>query len=224
MRSRVIILLAVVALLAAACGSSDGGTTSAGEAPEVTDPPATDPPATDPPATDPPATDPPATDPPATDPPATDPPTTEPPAPEPDPLLELARSVEGTWSGSWTNTTFGSTGAIAGDMTVDEDAMELVVNTDVGGNVFGAADPDPELLVLPIRAGEHTGSSATFGDWTLTIDESGSFSMTAINLPALPGATFTMEGALSDTGIDATYVVDFGSGDPAVGVVTITKS
>ena len=38
------------------------------------------------------------------------------------------------------------------------------------------------------------------------------------------GETFTMDGALSETGINATYVVDFGSGDPAAGVVTVTKS
>ena len=209
MSRKLVIVLTALTLIAAACGSSNEteSTTDAGVV-----------------ASDPPATDPPTTDPPATDPPATDPPTTDPPDPEPDPLLELARSVVGSWTGEWNNTTFGSTGPISGDIVLDEEAMELTINTDIGGNVFGASDPDPELLVLPIRAGDHTGSSPTFGDWTLSIDETGGFSMVASNLPALPGATFTLEGALSDTGIDATYVVDFGSGEPAVGVVTITKS
>jgi hypothetical protein len=218
MRRKLLIVLTAVAVLGAACGSSNDADPAPADV-EVADPAPTDPPATDPPATDPPTTAPATTDPPTTDPPATDP-----PEPEPDPLLELARGVVGTWSGEWNNTTFGSTGPISGDIVLDEDAMELTVNTDVGGNVFGASDPDPELLVLPLRAGDHTGSSDTFGDWTLTIDESGTFSMVAINLPALAGATFTLEGALTESGIDATYVVDFGSGDPAVGIVTITRS
>ena len=57
MRSRkLLVLIFVVALVAAACGDSADTTTAATEAPS-TEAPATDPPATDPPATDPPATE-----------------------------------------------------------------------------------------------------------------------------------------------------------------------
>ncbi len=147
------------------------------------------------------------------------------PEPEPNPLLEVARGVVGAWTGEWNNTTFGSTGAIAGDIVLDEEAMELTINTDLGGNVFGSTDPDPELLTLPLVAGDHSGSSPTFGDWTLTISESGEFSVTATNLPAIPGGTFTMEGALTDAGVTGDYAVDFGDGSaPAVGTITVTKS
>ena len=49
--------------------------------------------------------------------------------------------------------------------------------------------------------------------------------MVATNLPAIPPGTFTLEGALTDTGIDGTYTVDFGDGSaPAEGTITITQS
>lgn len=216
MRLKLIALVGAIILLAAACGESTTDTVA-----EPTDTSADT--ASDAAAT---AEDPAPADslPETTEEPVVEEP--EPPVEETNPLLETALSIQGTWTGEWNNTTFGSTGPIEGEITVDEVAMELIVNSDVGGNVFGASDPDPEMLTLPLVVGDHTGSSPVFGDWTLTINEDGTFSMVSVNMPALPdGAQFTMTGALTDAGITGDYLVDFGDGgSPAEGTITITKS
>jgi len=213
--SRLLALVMAAVLLASACGDSSGDTaggTASGSSPATTAAATTKAPAATTTTTEAAAT--------TTTAAAT---TTTTTTEAPNPLLEMARAVEGSWTGEWNNITFGSTGPITGDFTLDEAAMELVVNSDVGGFVFGASDPDPEMFTLPISAGDHSGTSPAFGDWTLSIDESGAFKLVAINITTLPGGTFTLEGNLSDSGVDATYTVDFGAGEPAVGEVTMVK-
>jgi len=212
MRYRMTAALLVGTLAIAACGSdsddSSDDSVATTEAPATTAAPA---------STDPPATDPPPTQAPATDPPATDPPVTEPPV---DPLLAEMLALEGPWTGVWTNTTFGSSGDMKIDVQVDSDAMVMTIGMDLGGNVFGAADPAAEALSIPIGPGAATGTSPTLGDWSITVEEGGEFELVTTNLPAIPAGSATVTGTITGTTMTAAYEVDFGDGSaPAVGTI-----
>jgi hypothetical protein len=87
-------------------------------------------------------------------------------------------AIAGTWTGTWTNETFGSTGpakivakSLAGN-------TKLVFTVDFGGNVFGCEDP-PAESAKPLTKGtgpghwnaagfQVKGGSKAFGNLTLT--------------------------------------------------------
>ena len=55
-------------------------------------------------------------------------------------------SLAGTWNGSWKNETFGSTGPA--QFAAKAVGSKLVVSMDLGGNVFGCADPPARKATL----------------------------------------------------------------------------
>lgn len=100
--------------------------------------------------------------------PSTARPTTAAPAPT------VATTFEdGRYAGTWTNTTFGSTGTAAIDVKVDRTAFTVAMTLTLGGNVFGAPAPAPETFTFPITlAGvSFTGKSKTFGDLSVTMKD-----------------------------------------------------
>ncbi len=52
------------------------------------------------------------------------------------------KTLAGKWTGTWTNTTFGSTGPAS--IVAKATTKTLAFTADFGGNVFGCPDPDPE--------------------------------------------------------------------------------
>ncbi len=79
---------------------------------------------------------------------------------------------EGHYAGTWTNTTFGSTGAAAIDVKFDRTAFTAAITLTLGGNVFGAPAPAPETFTFPITPSgvSSTVKSKTFGDFTVTLN------------------------------------------------------
>jgi hypothetical protein len=150
-----------------------------------------------------------------------------------DPMAAVYAEFEayaGTYTGEWTNTTFGSTGSIEWGMTIDEGAGALVLDVDLGGNVFGAADPEPEQFTLPFAdlaasMGETTIESDTFGTLQATVGEDGTIEVRGDDVPGDRIASIVVTGSFTPDGGDLDYVIEFeGGGDPAEGTVTFAKS
>lgn len=197
--------LLAVAWIVAACGGGTGPTQA---------PPATG--ATGSPNAVAPATPPPASQAPATQATATA-----------DPFALIA-ALEGTFSGQWTNTTFGSKGTAAVDVTFDRESTSVNLELTLGGNVFGNPAPAPEELTAVITPGQGaTVTSTTFGETTLTGALVGGRLVITMTSPDVPSArirTFTATATLNGTTIDLAYEVTFRDSTPgARGTATLTK-
>lgn len=136
----------------------------------------------------------------------------------------------GSWTGTWNNTTFSSTGAASMTIAVDESAKTISVTIDLDGNVFGGSDPAAFLI-----SGGYTntaisfgGDSALFGSYTVSITPEGVVSGTLHPNPTyFHSATIT--GTCTDTSINITYniyrtVTEPGDTLYATGTLTLTKS
>ena len=93
-------------------------------------------------------------------------------------LIPAAKAA--IYTGSWKNTTFGSTGALKIDLTLKDNRAKG--SLDIDGNVFGGADPPPIPFNFPFDSkkpakfkisntilGTLSGSYATNGDLSVTI-------------------------------------------------------
>lgn len=132
-----------------------------------------------------------------------------------------AEEAAGDYTGTWTNTTFGSSGPMAMTLAVDGD--EIVVDIDLGGFVFGQPDPEPETYRLPLTSLSTTGSFDTvvFGTITLDVDEATGVITARADAVPTPGIA-SFESTVTPNGdgtFGGTYVVTFDSGDTAEGVV-----
>lgn len=153
------------------------------------------------------------------------PPPTQPPEPTVDPFFEAAKAYEGSWTGEWRNTTFGSTGPITVQITVNED-MTATYTVDLGGMVFGMIDP-PETTYVGTFGPDgfffEAAGDPIFGDITITINPDGEISAVGDLVPVEGIARLESEGTVNPEGIDVTYTVFFAGGGSAVGEVTLKK-
>lgn len=150
-------------------------------------------------------------------------------APEEDPQEERAaeaRKYEGSWSGMWTNKTFGSTGAAEATVSVGEDGATMTIRLDLAGNVFGASDPPPEDFVITLDGSARaTGSSPTFGPYEASWDlEAGTISITLSDVPGDRITTVTGAGTFSETSFTVDFTINFSDGSTAESTLQLSKS
>ncbi|GAC1654843.1 MAG: hypothetical protein NVS9B1_06720 [Candidatus Dormibacteraceae bacterium] len=146
------------------------------------------------------------------------------PAPTTD-IAALAALFAGTYRGSWTNKTFGSTGPVEAVITLDRSTLTVQAVVTIGGNVFGGAAPAPETFTGKlggVGALGFSGHSPTFGDFTITANGP-LFTMKAINIPNPRIDHLEANGTLTGTSIDSTYKVFFKDGTTADGTATMAK-
>jgi hypothetical protein len=129
-------------------------------------------------------------------------------------------AFNGTYTGSWTNTTFGSTGSATMAVTVSGGATASMTLT-LGGNVFGGAPPPPEnwSCTFVAYSCRSTFTSATFGITTVVLDADGALTFRS-RLPN--GGFFNLDGTMTASRITADYAVRF-SGVNAVGTYLLNK-
>lgn len=122
-------------------------------------------------------------------------------------FFAAAADYIGEYSGEWNNTTFGSSGAMFVEvLEVNTEAGFLLVEIDLDGNVFGAADPDAFVIEISIDGENlHVGFSEFMGASSFEIDETGSF--TAVAEPPGLGLPLESEGSITDTGFAGTYTI-----------------
>ncbi len=131
---------------------------------------------------------------------------------------------EGHYAGTWTNTTFGSTGAAAIDVKFDRTAFTAAITLTLGGNVFGAPAPAPETFTFPITPSgvSSTVKSKTFGDFTVTLN-AGKATFKGDNVSARV-KTFEGTGTYAAGVITINYTVTLSDGSKAQGVVSLKKA
>ena len=141
------------------------------------------------------------------------------------PASTLATTFEdGRYAGTWTNTTFGSTGSAVLDVKLDRTAFTVAVTLTLGGNVFGSPAPAPETFTFPITASgvSFSGKSKTFGDLTVTMKD-GKATFKGDNVSARV-KTFEGTGTYGSGAIAMNYSVTLSDGSKAQGTVSLKKS
>ena len=128
------------------------------------------------------------------------------------PGYEVLTQYEGEWSGTWQNTTFGSTGDAMATVTVNNDGtMELILDLD--GFVFGAIDPPAVTLTGTYTASDATlelVDDATFGTIALVFTADGEVDGSFDNL-MLAGGTMSVTGSHSPEHIEIGYSLVLGA-------------
>lgn len=132
----------------------------------------------------------------------------------------------GTYTGTWTNTTFASVGTVSAVVTITPGTMTGTALVSVTGNVLGQPGP----VNPPVQNGAYTGAGAAFtanippmGDITASVDAAGNISAGGVNVPAAGIASWTAAGTITAQAITMTFQVNFNVGAPAVGTITLTK-
>lgn len=138
---------------------------------------------------------------------------------------EKFRVVEGDWSGSWTNNTFGSTGSATGEISLKEDGTASFT-IDLGGMVFGMIDPPSKTFAGTFDENGADFSAAgddLFGDLTISIDAQGKINISGLNLPFTNIALLSAEGTITSSEVNINYTVGFTDNTSASGVLKMTR-
>jgi len=138
----------------------------------------------------------------------------------------IVAQYAGKYTGSWNDTTFGTTGTMTWDIFPDPAKRTVTIDVNVGGKFFGGGGAPPESIVLThLAQGVVSGNSKAFGVVTGTISPTGSVHMTLTNIPGGSIKSVEVTGTLSGgTTISMQYTVTFtGSSSTAVGTVTLHK-
>jgi hypothetical protein len=136
--------------------------------------------------------------------------------------LDVAAAV-GAWSGTWSNTTFASSGSAAMTVTQDSTAKTVTMTVDLGGNVFGMGDPAAQVIDASYTNTQATASTSTalFGAITMSVGPTGAISGTA-HPASFDHLTFTGTLAATTLSLDFT-IYDTPTNVFAVGTVSMTK-
>jgi hypothetical protein len=157
--------------------------------------------------------------------PTTAAPTPAPSTPKPATPNPLAAFADGKFTGTWNNTTFGSTGNATFDVKVDQNALTLGITVTLTGNVFGAPAPAPETFTIPVAAigTTYKTTSKTFGDVTATIKD-GAVTIDGTNVPGGRVKSINLTGTYTPTAINMNYTVALSDGTQAKGTVAMKKA
>jgi adhesin/invasin len=136
-----------------------------------------------------------------------------------------APQYNGTYSGTWTNTTFASTGTGQAVVAVNSGASTASVTVTVTGNVLGTGG-----VPVTARNGAYGATSAAFagnvpvmGDITATIDASGHIIASGINVPNAGISRWDANGTITATTLTLNFTVTFTAGSPAIGTINLVK-
>ena len=146
------------------------------------------------------------------------------------PVVALAQQYDGLYVGTYTNTTFHTTGNATLDLRIDPSAGTLHVSLALTGDLFGAGGKQVRSIDGTIPLGSTPNATVTmrtdsFGDVTGQISGL-SIVLTAPNVPDPKVQSFQLKGSLRGDlkGFDATFTVGFRNGSTAQGTATVLCS
>jgi len=138
----------------------------------------------------------------------------------------------GTWKGTWTNQTFGTTGSLT--FAIDASGGVLTFAVAPTGNVFGCATPAPETYTVTQGAGANhwnadgfdvQAASAAFGQLEVSLAyPSGKLTGHGANPSCFSGLSWTLDGAATPNAIDGTVTISLPGGLSATTKIALTRS
>ena len=143
------------------------------------------------------------------------------------PVVALAQQYDGSYQGTFTNTTFHTTGTASLDLRIDPTAATLTATVGLNGDLFGggakAVRQISGTVALGNPAAAVTTQTSSFGPVTAKLGAGLSIVLTASNVPDPKVQTFQLTGLLrtDKRGFDATFQVGFRNGQTAQGTVTV---
>ena len=115
--------------------------------------------------------------------------------------ITAAQTVAGRYRGEWNNTTFGSSGAIVVEFSVDAATATATPTIDLGGFVFGGDDPPAASFVIDLRdEPPYAVDSPLLGGVTASLDADGTFTITTEDAPSDRIGAVTIEGLFDAAG------------------------
>ena len=95
---------------------------------------------------------------------------------------------------------------------------------DLGGFVFGEADPEPRTVEIDLFAGQPYGMDGpVFGETTVEIAADGTFTMSALDVPGDRIKSEVITGQLLPGLLTATFVIEFEDGGGAEGEIDVAR-
>jgi len=136
--------------------------------------------------------------------------------------------LNGSYLGSWTNTTFGSSGSYA--MTIHVAGTGAVgsavtVQVALGGRVFGGNPPPASTFTGTVTSQGMTfsGNSSFFGQLTWRVTNQGVLTALGTNVPGGRVSSFSAVGTLTPAGMQLSYHVTLVGASAANGMMQATK-
>lgn len=146
----------------------------------------------------------------------------------PDPVVALAQQYDGRYVGTFTNTTFNTTGRATLELRIDPATGALSTDAEFDGDLFGGDAKKVRRISGTVTLGDPNAPVTTqtdaFGAVTGHLDDALALVLTADEVPGAKVKGFALTGHLRDdlTGFDATYAVTFEDGTTAEGTITVT--
>lgn len=142
------------------------------------------------------------------------------------------KTLAGTWSGAWKNTTFGSTGPAA--LKIGAAGDKLTFSLDLGGGVFGCTDPAGESTPAigkgrgpnAWNAGGFSikGASQALGTVSITYsDAKRSLSGSGTNPPCRAGLSWKVAGSFTATAFSGTVAIALPDGTRATSTLSLKR-
>lgn len=145
------------------------------------------------------------------------------------PVVALAQQYDGRYVGTFTNTTFDTTGPATLELRIDPASGEIAVDADFDGDLFGGGAKEVRSISGKVALGSDANATITtptkaFGPVAGHVDETLALVLTADDVPGDEVKSFTLTGRLraDNTGFDSTYQVTFEDGTTADGTVTVS--
>ncbi|MBI2828358.1 MAG: carboxypeptidase regulatory-like domain-containing protein [Acidobacteria bacterium] len=131
----------------------------------------------------------------------------------------------GSWTGRWTNNTFGSSGTMTMTLAANTIAQTMQMTLDVNGSVFGGSDPAAETTsgAYTPEGATVTKTSLVFGNVTFTISSTGQITGNGTNVPSATVSRIDFTGTATPSTMNLNYTVTFRAGGTATGVATLTR-
>ncbi len=144
------------------------------------------------------------------------------------------RKVAGTWTGTWTNHTFGSTGPITLQGKPFRKGKAFQFSVDLGGNALGCPDPAPEHTptITRGRGKNHWNAkgfrlslrSPAYGTFDVRyVDRTHKLTGSGGNPPCAPGVTWELDGKLTHARFTGTVTIHLPNQPPATSTLTADR-
>ena len=144
-----------------------------------------------------------------------------------DPVVALAQQYDGLYIGTFTNTTFATSGPARLELRIDPVSGMVQVDSDFEGDLFGNGSKKLRRITGTVQLGDPSAAITTqtkaFGAVTGRLDESLAVVLTAPAVPEPKVQSFELTGRLrsDNTGFDATFTIVRKDGSTSTGTVTV---